>query len=312
MSNDPNAAFRDEVLAGLSRPQKGLSPKWLYDERGSELFEEITEVKEYYPTRTEAEIFETAFPELAGIVGVGSTVVEYGSGSSKKSCALIEAIAPAHYILVDIAEEFVTRAAAEIEQTYGGSPKATAVIADFTDPDALPLLPSSASQGLGFFPGSTIGNLGPDAGTELMAGIRRTLGDGAYFLMGADLVKDTSVLEAAYDDAAGVTAAFNMNLLTRMNRELGADFSVEAFEHRALFNKAKSRIEMHLVSLEQQAVMIGDERFVFGEGETIHTENSYKFSVDSLEKIGSTADWTLEKVWTDPKDWYGVLLFKAT
>ncbi|MEM9988955.1 MAG: L-histidine N(alpha)-methyltransferase, partial [Pseudomonadota bacterium] len=222
--------FLQEVLEGLARPQKSLSPKWLYDDEGSHLFEDITKVEEYYPTRTEAEIFRTALPETAQIVGTGSIVVEYGSGSGKKTVALLNHLAPKTYHPIDIAEDFLKSAAQDL-QTQFPDIHIDPIVADFTDAAALPSFEEAEAPHLGFFPGSTLGNLMPDEATSFLTGTRHSLGEKSYFLLGVDLVKDIPILEAAYDDTKGVTAAFNLNLLTRINRELGADFNRQNFKH---------------------------------------------------------------------------------
>lgn len=303
--------FLREVIAGLSKSPKSLSPKWLYDQRGSEIFEEITNAPEYYPTRTEAIIFETALPELGRMLQNVDTVVEYGSGSSKKTVALIEHLSPTTYIPIDISEAFLLEAAEELRGEVDDEVSVRPLAADFNEDVQLPQGIASPSGRLGFFPGSTLGNLEPDEAVSFLKRAKRALGSSAHFLLGIDLVKPRDILVAAYDDAGGVTAAFNLNLLTRINRELGGDFDVDAFSHRAIYDDERSRIEMHLVASGPQTVHIGDRTFEFAEGETLHTENSHKFTVDSVEALAREAGWSLVHVWTDPKDWFAVVLLKA-
>lgn len=307
----PHSLFHTEVLEGLSQPQKSLSPKWLYDDRGSALFEEITTAPEYYPTRTEAAIFRELMPLLSQDVPVGGTIIEYGSGASVKTVELIKALSPTTYMPLDIAADFLHDAAARLATMFPAT-TVKPVVADFTDPAQMPSLAADTPSPLGFFPGSTIGNLSPAQRDTFLAGTRAALGDESQFLVGADLIKDTAVLEAAYDDAGGITAAFNLNLLTRMNRELGMDFDPTQFDHRAIFNEAASRIEMHLVARTDQSVHLAGQRFSFHAGETLHTENSYKFTIDAIQDLATQTGWRLRKSWTDPKDWFGVFLLEAT
>jgi dimethylhistidine N-methyltransferase len=308
--NEESNPFLREALEGFARPQKTLSPKWLYDRRGSELFEEITGAPEYYPTRTEAEIFQTAFPALGKRLEPGGVVIEYGSGSSRKTGPLLSAVRPRQYVPIDISGAFLRASAADIDEAYRNV-EVVPVVADFTRPVDLPDTVLREPWRMGFFPGSTIGNLSDDEASGFLTMARRTLGAGAYMLLGADLIKDRDVLEAAYDDAGGITAAFNLNLLERMNRELDADFDVSRFRHRAIYNEARTRVEMHVVSLADQTVHIAGQAFEFPEGETIHTENSRKFTVDSVFELGRASGWEAAEVWTDPKDWFGVFLLRS-
>ncbi len=301
--------FAREVLAGLRQKQKALSPKWLYDQRGSELFEDITSVPEYYPTRTEDGIFDTVLPALSERFS-GAAVAEFGSGSSRKSVRLIEAISPSVYIPIDIAATFLEEAAEGLRARFPQL-KVVPQAADFTKATALPTVFTQASSRLGFFPGSTIGNFDTGGAEEFLRESLQTLGTGAAFLVGADLVKDEDVLRAAYDDAGGVTAAFNLNLLTRINRELGADFDLMHFRHEARWNAGRERIEMHIVSALPQTVTVAGERIAFAEGETIHTENSHKYTVDGFEALAGRAGWRLDRMWTDKSDWFGVFLLTS-
>lgn len=290
MSDDENAAFRDDLIAGLSSSPKRTSPKWFYDGAGSDLFEEITRLPEYYPTRQEAGLLRTVAPDWAPRFGAGAVLVEFGSGASEKTRIVLDA-APelSAYVPVDISPDALDAAADRIREAY---PKLEVipVVGDFL---ALGELPAGLGQGrkVGFFPGSTIGNLTPDEAVAFLKGARRLLGDDALFVLGVDLVKDPATLVAAYDDAQGVTAAFNRNLLVRANRELGADFDVDAFAHRAIWNAEASRMEMHLQATRHMAVHIGGRRIVFARGETIHTENSRKFTEASVRDIAAASGW---------------------
>lgn len=303
-------AFLADVLAGLAAAPKTLPCRWLYDERGSELFEEITQLPEYYPTRTEQRILFENVAEIAALVGPGAEVIEYGSGASVKTRTLLDALdAPRIYRPVDISEEFLLSAAAGLARAYPGL---------VVEPFAGDFLAGGPQAGgvagqpvLGFFPGSTIGNLSDEEIFDFLTATRQRLGAGAHFLFGADLVKSADVLVPAYDDAAGVTAAFNLNILTRINRELGGDFELTRFHHEARWNANDSRIEMHIVSDAPQTVAIAGEQFVFAKGETIHTENSRKFTRARLEALLTRAGWRLEQGWTDAKEWFLVALARA-
>ncbi|MBB4658864.1 L-histidine N(alpha)-methyltransferase [Parvularcula dongshanensis] len=304
-----DTTFRDEVLAGLARAQKTLSPKWLYDDRGCVLFEDITSLDAYYPTRTEAAIFDAALPEVGERLP-GAAVAEFGSGASVKSVRLIEAVDPVLYVPIDIAEDFMSEAAESLRAKF---PKLEVlpVAADFTEPAALPEAFLGAEPRLGFFPGSTIGNFDAGGAEAFLRRSRETLGPGAFFLVSADLVKSEDVLVRAYDDEEGVTAAFNLNLLTRMNRELAAGFDPQHFRHEARWNGDASRIEMHLVSALPQTVTVAGERFDFAEGESIHTENSHKYTQDGFAALADRAGWRTERIWTDERDWFGVFLLRS-
>lgn len=291
--------FLADVRAGLSAAPKALPAKYFYDAAGSELFEAITRQPEYYPTRTELGILEEQGAEIAASLPARANLVELGSGSTAKVRRLI-----AHrpdltaYVPVDVSESFLL---SEAEMFRGDFPHLCIhpVVADFTHPfDLPPDLPGGAIAG--FFPGSTIGNFEPVEAARLLAHLGRVLGPHATLIVGVDLVKDRAVLEAAYNDAAGVTACFNRNLLTRINRELGGDVDPAAFAHRAFFDAKASRIEMHLVSRETQIITVAGHRFAFTAGETIHTENSYKYTIDGFRALAATAGWSAGAVWTDP------------
>ncbi len=305
-----DASFEADVLAGFAKPQKTVPPKYFYDAEGSRLFEAITELAEYYPTRTEIALLRTIAPEIAQIISPGAALVEFGSGASVKTRLLLDA-APqvAVYAPIDISRAALDAAAVAIRRDY---PKL--VVAplrdDFTRALALP----SAAQGrpvTGFFPGSTIGNFTPDEAQAFLEAARHLLGQGARFLVGIDVVKDPAVLVAAYDDAVGVTAAFNKNLLARINRELGGDFRLEAFAHRAIWNAEQSRMEMRLESLKDQEVHIAGRTFSFVKGETLHTENSYKFTVEGFSALAKKAGWSLERSWLSADPAFAVVSLLA-
>lgn len=306
-----NNALLNDVRAGLSRPQKTLPCIWFYDDRGSELFQQITHLPEYYLTRTEQQILDQRVDDLATRLGIGSAVVEYGAGASIKTRTLLAALnAPSSYWPVDISADYVRESADKIAELF---PELNVKpwIGDFMSggPDKTEF--PDASSVLGFFPGSTIGNLSDTDISAFLKTTRQQLGKEALLLVGADLRKEPSILIKAYDDAAGVTADFNKNLLVRINRELDADFDLTKFRHEARWNQNASQIEMHLVSLCDQIVIIDKHRFEFKTGETIHTENSRKFSVEALAKLSEPAGWIVDEVWTDPNQLYGMILFKA-
>jgi dimethylhistidine N-methyltransferase len=295
------------MIAALSRPVKSISPKWFYDEAGSDLFEQITGLDEYYPTRTEAALLAAIAPELAAGIPDGGVLVEFGSGASAKTRILLDA-APqlSAYVPMDISVEALDAAARSINTDYPAL-EVWPVAGDFTHPIALP--PEVAGRPrVGFFPGSTIGNFGPVGAAEFLGAVKDLLGEGASMIIGADLVKDDQTLVAAYDDARGVTAAFNLNLLARANREIGADFNLDGFSHRAVWNAAESRMEMHLVSNAAQAVRIDGRTFTFAEGESLHTENSYKFTRSGFEALAGAAGWRLGRSWVSPPPEFAVFV----
>jgi dimethylhistidine N-methyltransferase len=302
--------FLDDVLAGLSRPQKSLSPKYFYDAEGSRLFEAICELDEYYPTRTEIGLLRSAASEIAGLLPAGAALVEFGSGASLKTRILLDA-APqlGAYVPIDISPEALSEAAEAIRRDYPGLVVAP-LAEDFTTALQLPA-EIAGRPAAGFFPGSTIGNFTPEEAHRFLLGARRLLGAGAQFLVGVDMVKPERELVAAYDDALGVTAAFNKNLLARINRELGGDFDLDAFDHRARWNAGESRMEMHLESLKDQQVEIAGQRFRFAAGETLHTENSHKFTVEGLARLAQAAGWRLERRWVSAHPAFAVVLLQA-
>jgi len=307
---DQRAALLADALAGLAAPRKTLPCKWLYDPEGSRLFGEITRLPEYYPTRTEMRILAERAPEIAAAAGPRAAVIEFGSGDGKKVLLLLRAMAaPAAYVPVDIAPEWLEEAGGRVREAFPGL-AVLPVVADFTASFALPRGLGRAPR-LGFFPGSTIGNFAPEEALGFLQRARATLGAGARLVLGADLVKDTARLVAAYDDKAGVTARFNLNLLARLNRDCGADFDLSAFRHQALWNAAASRIEMHLVSQRAQSVHLGGQRIAFAAGETIHTESSAKYREDDLRALAARSGWRAARSWTDAERLFSVWLLEA-
>ncbi|GAA0738443.1 L-histidine N(alpha)-methyltransferase [Sphingomonas japonica] len=302
-------AFRHDVLTGLAARPRAIQARWFYDRRGSELFEDITRVEEYYPTRTEVAILDASAADIAARVGTGRAVIEFGSGSSMKTPRLLEAVAPAAYVPIDISGDFLRDAAAELATAFPGLP-VLPVEANFMAPVPLPDAVADLPK-LGFFPGSTIGNMTPFAGIDVLRAMRGSLGEGALLLIGIDRVKEVGVLEAAYDDAAGVTAAFNLNLLERINRELDGTIPVDAFEHRAVWNDDASRIEMHLAATRDVAFGVDGRDFAMAAGETIHTENSHKYDARAANTLLRGGGWTPVAQWTDPKNWFALILAEA-
>ena len=304
--------FRDSVLEGLSQPQKTLSPKFFYDQEGSRLFDRICETAEYYPTRTELGILTERADAIAGKVGPGVRLVEFGSGAGVKVRLLLSALVwPLGYMPVDISRRHLQMAAMSLARDFPKLPIAP-VCADYTKPFELPNGLRGAPQTMvGFFPGSTIGNFEPDEARTFLDGARRLLGQSSAMIVGVDLVKDERTLHAAYNDAAGVTAAFNLNLLRRINRELGGAFAIDQFEHQARWNTGLNRIEMHLVSRRDQAVSIGGVHFRFRSGETIHTENSYKYTLDGFATLAASAGYDTVTAWTDTDRLFSVHMLRA-
>lgn len=300
--------FRADVVAGLGKERKELPCKYLYDEHGAQLFERICELEEYYPTRTELAIMEAHAPEMAASLGPGCLLVEYGSGSSRKTRLLLDHLEePAAYVPVDISREHLRSSAAALAGQYPAL-EVLPVCADFTEAFELPEPASEPLRRVVYFPGSTIGNFDPTEARELLAGIARRSGAGSGLLIGADLDKDPEVLEAAYDDAEGVTAEFNLNLLRRINRELGADFPLDLFRHEARYDAKRGRVEMHLVSRVDQRVHVGDRAFAFARNESIHTESAHKYTVEGFAALGESAGFAVERVWTDPQRRFSVQL----
>ncbi len=298
--------FRGEVISGLSQPQKALNPKYFYDERGCELFEAICGLPEYYPTRTEMAMMQTHGREMAQRLDPGCALIEYGSGSGRKTRLLIGELKPSVYVPIDIAAAQLRASSMLLAETFPDL-NIVAVCADYSRPLELPELERlNACRRAIYFPGSTIGNFTVAEARQFLRHACRLVGTGGAMLVGVDLKKDHAVLHAAYNDAQGVTAAFNLNLLARINRELGADFDLAAFRHHAFYNADAGRIEMHLVSLKDQRVTLGGHVFPFRGGETIHTENSYKYSVAEFQALARSAGFEPDHCWIDPQRLFAV------
>jgi L-histidine Nalpha-methyltransferase len=302
-------AFREDVLAGFRAARRAIPARWFYDRDGSELFERITSLPEYYPSRVETELLARHAADVAKIVGPGRAVVEFGSGSSTKTPYVLDAVQPAAYVPIDISGDFLRESAAALASDF---PKLSIlpVEADFTQP----IVPPAEIMGmpkLGFFPGSTIGNMVARTAVNLLRAMVETLGIGSMLLIGMDRAKDVDTLIRAYDDEAGVTAAFNLNLLHRINRELDADVPVDAFRHRAIWNDDYSRIEMHLEAVRDVAFTIEGERFTMRAGETIHTENSHKYGPRDARVLLRAGAWTPVAEWTDEADQFALILCEA-
>jgi dimethylhistidine N-methyltransferase len=296
--------FGRDLLAALATTPHAISPKYFYDAEGSRLFDRICELPEYYPTRTELGILERSVGQMAALAGPRAEIVEFGAGSLRKVRLLLQAFdAPARYLPIDISGEHLRDSAAILRNEFAGL-DVQPVIADYSRDVHLPA-PLGAGRRIGFFPGSTLGNFTPDEAVEFLQRAAALL-PGGGLLLGADLVKDPHVLHAAYNDAQGVTAAFNLNLLARANRELGANFVPAQFAHYAFYNAPLQRIEMHLLSRVRQAVTVCGERFTLQEGESIHTENSYKFTIDGLRALAQRAGFRPGPVWTDAERLFSV------
>jgi dimethylhistidine N-methyltransferase len=299
------AAFARDVLAGLTAPRKTLRAKYFYDEEGSRLFEEITQTPEYYPTRTEIGILRDKGTEIAQLIPAGGALVEFGSGSSVKIRIILRALDKlAVYVPVDISGEFIAAEAGALQKDFPRL-RVMPVQADFTRPFVLPE-PALKRPRIGFFPGSTIGNFEPEEAVNFLRHAASILGPGSHFIVGVDLIKDPAVLHAAYNDVAGVTARFNLNLLARINRELNADFDLDRFAHAAMFNANQGRVEMHLVSRGSQRVTVGGRKIDFAVGETIHTESSYKYTLSSFGALARRAGWVPLQSWTDRREYFSV------
>jgi dimethylhistidine N-methyltransferase len=297
--------LRDEVLRGLRADVKTIAPKYFYDDRGARLFEEICEQPEYYLTRTELEILRVCAPEIGALAGPRCALVEYGSGAGVKIRLLLDALErPASYTPVDISHRQLADVAATLGRDY---PELAIrpVCADYTRPLDIPPLPVRARR-IGFFPGSSIGNFHPPEAIAFLRRVRQTLGRDAAIVLGVDRRKDVPTLHAAYNDARGVTAEFNLNMLVRLNRELGANFDLSLFRHRAFFNDAASRVEMHLESQVHQYVTIAGDRISFDAGETIWTEASYKYDFDALRVVVAAAGFDITRLWTDARELFWV------
>jgi dimethylhistidine N-methyltransferase len=299
--------FLKDVLTGLSAPQKFLPCKYFYDQRGSELFERICETDEYYPTRTELSIMEKNAPSIASQIGERVMLIELGSGSSVKTRILLDTLEdPAIYVPVDISESHLLQTAEALQSRYSDL-EILPVVADFTREIPLPRSETAYSHSALYFPGSTIGNFTkPEAG-RLLERLSRVLGHEGGLLIGIDLQKDHEIIESAYNDSDGITAQFNLNILHRINCELGGEFELENFEHRAVYQEAEHRMEISLLSLSNQEVFVSDQKFTFVEGEEILTEYSHKYTVTEFSEFASRYGFSLHKYWTDPKDYFAVL-----
>ena len=302
--------FEADVLEGLRAIPKHVPAKYFYDAAGSQLFERITELPEYYPTRCEISILRDRGADIAKRIPAGAALVEFGSGSSKKARILLS-VAPklAAYVPVDICGEMIEQEAAELRSDFPPL-KVLPVTADICKPFELPEEAKQAAVRIGFFPGSTIGNFEPHEASGFLRNAANILGPGSSLIVGADLIKSADVLNAAYNDAQGVTAQFNLNLLTRINRELGGTFQLSTFEHHAFYNRERHRVEMHLASLKRQKVRVAGETIEFRAGETLHTENSYKYSVESLAALARGVGWLPLGAWTDTHKFFSIQALK--
>jgi dimethylhistidine N-methyltransferase len=305
--------FLTEVLTGLRATPKKLSPKFFYDKRGSELFEKICELEEYYPTRTETQILKDSVDEISKLMGLDCLLFEFGSGSSTKTRILLDHIKKLHaYLPIDISGDFLLESAASLRESY---PQLNIhpIVADFTKklPMSSILFPF-AKRKVGFLPGSTLGNFTPQEASQFLGMTGTLLGPNGQILIGIDLVKDVQVLEKAYNDSKGITAEFNLNLIHRFRNELDIEIDPETFRHRAFFNQAESRVEMHLYSLIPQTIEIDGTEITFREGESIHTENSYKYTPEHFEYLAGVSGFEVMKMWTDPRSYFGVFLLQTS
>ena len=302
--------FLEIVINGLKQQPPTIPPKFFYDEKGSQLFDAITELPEYYQTRTEMAILKANAKTIAQEVGTGSLLVEPGGGSCAKVHILLDGLKPIAYVPMDISKAHLQSSATELATQYP-SLEIHAACTDFTRHMSVPHTAPNGNR-VGFFPGSSIGNFTPEDAITFMHDFAEVLGDNGYLLIGIDLKKDKQILQAAYDDAAGVTAAFNINLLTRINNELGGNFDIKQWQHKALYDEQKGRIEMHLISKTNQQVSIKGETFSFAKGQNIHTENSYKYTVKEFQELAQKANFKVCDVWTDNKNLFSVHLFKVS
>lgn len=298
--------FRAEVLYGLQKSQKELPSKYFYDEKGADLFELICSLDEYYIPRTEAEIMEDCIDEIVDLIGPCAFVVEYGSGSCEKVRILLDnLIDPAGYAPIDISRRQLVDASRQLTSDYPDL-EVLPVCADYSSSFDLPVPGGYCSRTVVYFPGSTISNFDPVPAVWFLEHVAAVCSEHGGLLMGVDLKKDVNILNRAYNDSQGVTAAFNLNLLERINRELGTDFDLDAFEHYAFYHPGKNRIEMHLVSMKEQEVHLDNVRIPFQKGESIWTESSYKFNLDEFEQMAARAGFRVKRVWTDRQNWFSV------
>ncbi|MCY4127967.1 MAG: L-histidine N(alpha)-methyltransferase [Gammaproteobacteria bacterium] len=299
----------EEIRQGLRESPKRISPKYFYDEHGSALFEQITDLPEYYLTRTEIGILDEYKEELSQIIDKSCCLIEYGSGSSRKVRLLINAIAPRFYVPVDISREHLDQSARAIHDDFA-SLHVYPTCADYTQTLELPDVIDGAPR-CGFFPGSSIGNFERDDAARFLTNLRRDIGPGGHCIIGFDSRKPKTILEAAYNDTKGVTASFNLNLLSNLNRTTGTDFDPSGFRHQSFYNETLGRIEMHLVSKTTQNVTLDGETFHFANGETIHTENSYKYSLDEVKALAHKSGMSFIKHWEDSQAWFYVVLLRV-
>ncbi len=301
-----------EILSGLeNEEQKKINSKFFYDEKGSKLFDQITKSSDYYPTKKELEILETEYEQINNYLPANAVVIEFGSGSNKKISKLLKIIEkPEEYISIDISRDFLIKNAKDLAINFPDI-KITAVCADFSDTNNLSKVVKNKKSKVGFFPGSTIGNFCPEEAKDLLKKFSKILGCNNYLVIGVDLKKDEKILERAYNDSEGITAKFNKNILSGINKICGKIFDVNDFDHKAFFNKNKSRIEMHLVSKKDQTVKILNKKIKLRQGESIHTENSYKYSVNSFKSLAESSGFKIKKVMTDQKAFFGIFVLKV-
>ena len=302
--DEATSAFAGDVIGNLSQHPKKLSPKYFYDAAGSELFEQITVLPEYYPTRTELGILRSRGDEIAAIIPKGAALVEFGAGATTKVRLLLERCEFGAYVPVDISGEFLNAQADALRRDFTDL-SVYPVAADFTAPFALPAEISGMPK-VGFFPGSTLGNFEPHEAQAFLRSARDILGKGAQMIIGVDLEKSERVLYDAYNDSAGVTARFNLNVLVRINRELGGNFDISGFMHRSIYNRERHRIEMHLIAKKAQSVRILGQNFTFRPGESIHTESSYKYSLERFTALARGSGWSVRSSWTDAERMFSV------
>ena len=305
----PDPQFKADVLAGLRGPRRAIPARWFYDERGSELFDDITRLPEYYPTRVETALLENCRTHIAAQIGACHAVVEFGAGSATKTPLLLEAVAPSAYVPIDISGDYLRDAAAALQAKFPALP-VYPVEADFTGDIKLPSAIDDDPR-LGFFPGSTIGNFIPRSAVDMLRHMRSVLGEGSFLLIGFDRIKPLDILIAAYDDAAGVTASFNLNLLVRINREIGGDIPVDNFRHRAVWNDVEGRIEMHLESARDVAFSVAGESFTMSAGDSIHTENSHKYDLRSIRLLLRAGGWSPVADYSDADNLFTLVLAQA-
>ncbi|WP_251359696.1 L-histidine N(alpha)-methyltransferase [Kangiella sp. TOML190] len=301
---------QEALLAGLLAEQKYINPKYFYDKNGSELFERITQLDEYYPTRTERTILIQNAEEMASYFDKSAVIIEPGAGACEKIQLILEAIHPEAYLPQDVSKRFLQQAAQTIKDKFPWL-KVYPIVSDFAKPIEIPKEFRNKPSYV-FYPGSTIGNFEPESAVSFLKNMRQLVGDDGGILLGADLHKEPAVIEAAYNDTHGVTAKFNLNMLSNVNRQLGSAIDASKFSHRAFYNEKLHRIEMHLVSMQQQAYFVDGKQIDFKAGETIHTENSYKFSLEDIDKMAQGSGFQRIKTWTDKDGYFSLNFFRAS